>query len=409
MFELVNGRLGLPTVRVAETDGIYLHSLYDPVTEAHRLVDTWDVPHDTHRLTIVGLGLGYHVAECLRRFPNVEEVQVIECSDELVALAKSCFPETLADTRVRIVTPVECSEVGRLVSAEDIQSVFFHPPSLTILAHEPTRVVLAEILMLQASTRVLLPRLQSNWSHHKRLVSRSTALTGEQGGHRGRAGVLVSAGPSLDGARSSLASYQQSGAVLVVVSAALKRVLGWGIVPDYAVHTDSSDKACAHIEGLTQFSRVPQLLALPTVHPSFVDYYPGPVRWALQQGLDDVNEFATLHHYDTFPTGGSVATLGLSLLHYFGCDPIVFIGQDLAYVQGQAYASGIHREISPGSRSELCVPSVYGGLTETTLSWNSFRHWIEHFILTHPDRLYINRSYGAKIAGTRSEPSGEFT
>lgn len=61
--ELTPAKTGKPTVTV---NGLLLHSRYDPEQEAARLVDS--LSFDPKRPVIVtGLGLGYHVAELLRR------------------------------------------------------------------------------------------------------------------------------------------------------------------------------------------------------------------------------------------------------------------------------------------------------------------------------------------------------
>jgi spore maturation protein CgeB len=69
-LEVVQGRRGDPTLKKGD---VFLHSRYDPRTEAARLVDAADL--DPKRpVLVVGLGLGYHVLALLNRGMTVAVV-----------------------------------------------------------------------------------------------------------------------------------------------------------------------------------------------------------------------------------------------------------------------------------------------------------------------------------------------
>lgn len=79
-LELQDSKAGPPTVRA---DGVYLHSRYNPVEEAARFIDSANLEPERPVL-VVGLGLGYHVAELLRRG---YEVAVAEPGEGVAGLA----------------------------------------------------------------------------------------------------------------------------------------------------------------------------------------------------------------------------------------------------------------------------------------------------------------------------------
>ncbi|MBX5437708.1 MAG: motility associated factor glycosyltransferase family protein, partial [Alicyclobacillaceae bacterium] len=148
------------------------------------------------------------------------------------------------------------------------------------------------------------------------------------------------------------------------------------------------------------------LYALPTASSVAVASYPGEVVFVLQKGHEQAEEMAAALGADLFLTGGSVSTLALDLLHYFGCDPIIFAGLDLAYVDGKSHAdSGTRQSVTRSYTVE--VASVTGDKVLSTVSWQSFRRWIEQYISSHPDRTYINVSGGAHIQGTHLMTYGE--
>ena len=77
-----------------------LHSLYDPEAEARTIVDSFEFD-GKGILIIIGLGLGYHVAELDRKFPDADIV-VIEAVPEIYTLAKGHGPAI--DNRVKFIT-----------------------------------------------------------------------------------------------------------------------------------------------------------------------------------------------------------------------------------------------------------------------------------------------------------------
>lgn len=86
-ISLVETRKGNFSVRVEREDGAIntLHSLYDPEAEARAIVDRFHFD-GKGILIVLGSGLGYHVIELMRRFPEAEIV-VVESSSEIYELA----------------------------------------------------------------------------------------------------------------------------------------------------------------------------------------------------------------------------------------------------------------------------------------------------------------------------------
>jgi spore maturation protein CgeB len=78
--EVLPARSGVPTLRV---NGIFLHSRYDPEQEAARLIDSAGLDPQCP-VAVAGMGLGYHVAELVRRG---HEVHVVEPAEEVARLA----------------------------------------------------------------------------------------------------------------------------------------------------------------------------------------------------------------------------------------------------------------------------------------------------------------------------------
>ena len=118
----VEGRGAHPTLKV---DNIYLHSRYNPTEEAERLVASAELSVDRPVL-VVGLGLGYHIAELLRL--NFEVV-VIEPDP---AVAKLALDESIGEAEVLLAV----GDVDEVVADESFKALAQRIPQLLI--HPPT-------------------------------------------------------------------------------------------------------------------------------------------------------------------------------------------------------------------------------------------------------------------------------
>jgi hypothetical protein len=220
---------------------------------------------------------------------------------------------------------------------------------------------------------------------------------------RGRPGVVVGAGPSLDGALDAL-KRMEGRAAICAVSSALGALQAAGVQPDLVTTVEARGKPFDQTLGLPIWERA---VLAPGSHVAPV-VYEAPAR-AIMPALQAVGAVGTwlcqTFKIPALGTGGSVSTLAYSILRMLGCDPIIMVGVDCA-VRGDGshvYAANTLRE--PGETLPPIVQSqatAWGGIgtVPTTFALDSYRHWFETQALA-PDRVgRINASVGgAKIAG----------
>jgi hypothetical protein len=128
--------------------------------------------------------------------------------------------------------------------------------------------------------------------------------------------------------------------VLVAVDTALKPLLAAGMAPDFVVALDPSDANARHLRDVTVPGRTALVAEGSIAAASFApfgdrvfvfrvaDHAPWP--WLKQCGLDR----------GLLRAWGSVATSAFDLAVRLGGDPVVLIGTDLAYTDGQLYCRG---------------------------------------------------------------------
>lgn len=111
---LIKSRTGNYSLKV-KCEGGYektLHSLYDPEDEASKIADAFEFD-GKGILVVLGLGLGYHVAELAARFPD-SGIIVIEADQNIYELAREHGPDL--DNRIMIIAGLTHGEALRTVT-----------------------------------------------------------------------------------------------------------------------------------------------------------------------------------------------------------------------------------------------------------------------------------------------------
>jgi spore maturation protein CgeB len=136
----VRARNGLPSLKVTGEDGQTkaLHSLYDPEKEACSLVGGYSYGGEKH-IVVLGLGLGYHVLELARRFPDAQLI-VVEPSSEIYGMARACGTVDSLSDRATFIVGSSPSEALREITRRQLEaglnpiSIFRFPASFSLFS-----------------------------------------------------------------------------------------------------------------------------------------------------------------------------------------------------------------------------------------------------------------------------------
>jgi hypothetical protein len=160
------------------------------------------------------------------------------------------------------------------------------------------------------------------------------ALAGQ---YRGVPAFIVGAGPSLGKNGRQLADAAKKGIVIALNSSA-RALDSYGVEPQVLACMESIDVSHLY-ENVSYIDRVARAISL-TGHPNTLRTGAGPLL-PVFEGIQQQNgPLSELLGFGGLSVSGSVSTLAFSLALRLGCSPIVFVGQDLAYTGGEAYAAG---------------------------------------------------------------------
>lgn len=332
-----------------------LASRHRPLDEADRLADTVSI-ENAACVVVLGFALGHHVAAIASR---MKRTGLVICFEPDVALLRAVLQRIDCSTWLRasnvllITEPDDAGLISRAVSGmEGVISlgaaIVEHPPSRPRLDHA-SRVFLNTFtdVMRSIRTNVVTTLVQVETTLRNLLLNLDHYVTCPgvldlHGACEGRPAIVVSAGPSLQRNLHLLEDPSiRDRFVIIAVQTVLKTLLSRGIRPHFVTALDYHEISRRFYEGLTpEDVRGVTLVAEPKANPAILDAFPGAIRCVANETLDDVVGPALLRDLGSLPPGATVAHLAYYLARHLACDPVIFIGQDLGFTDGQYYAAG---------------------------------------------------------------------
>lgn len=437
-LEQLKARNGQPTLRARFPDGrtIFLHSAYDPERETRQWAEKADFGANDV-VVLFGCGAGYAAVALRERMSRNNHLLIL---DPLAASLSGdlLLPrETLADPRVQRTSNFRefreaydrienaCWKGISLLRLPIYEKLF--PEDLKELAHWVARQ--ANTLKMHRDTVFASARLwQKNLFQNLVRLPGSGAVSSAFGSFQDKPAIIVSAGPSLT---KNMHLLREAGdRALIIATGTAARLLHLKRLPYHLVISVDPNPANwkALFEGISHGNAV--LVYDVTTTPEVVESH-----LETKAAFYSLPDCRWLDQFFSPPlgllkTGGSVANIAFDLAVKFGCDPIVLIGQDLAYTDGVSHAAGAYRtkyapyvpagwfeqdqdELRQRAKDQpylsyllqkgrLSVPDIHGQPVWTDRNLFSFLVWFEQEIRRLGDRPMVVDATegGAFIPGT---------
>ncbi len=362
-LDVLPSKKGPLTAVATARDGrkLFLHSRYDPEQEALDFCKSLG-KSEAYCVILSGLGLGYHVKALFDLFG--EEIVVVVTEPDLVTIKTALEHVNLAaelDTgRLEIITSQAKNSLherlGRHATMLMLGTLFAVPAVArdhNVDFHNACRQAITDyaafakmsLLTLVRNSAITCRNIANNLPTYvctppADLLRRAFA---------GCPAILVAAGPSLAKNIDQLPALQDK-AVLIAAQTTLRLLLSRGIKPHFVTSLDFSDLSKQFFEAV----QVPDnlvLVAEPKASWHVVDAFRGTPAMAGHRIILLDNEFAhrclgeALAKRTPMEAGATVMHLAFYLAQWLGCDPIILVGQDLAFGGHCYYTPGvaIHR------------------------------------------------------------------
>lgn len=367
---------GVPSATIQELLSAprQLASKRRPLEEAKRWAQTVPIEENA-ALIIPGFGLGYHLAALAQR---VSRSGVLICFEPDLGLIRGVLERVdhtpwIEQSNLVII---HRADEPAIISSSVAGFEGFLASGTKIIEHPISRSRLGDVadafgkqfvqIIRAVRTNVITTMVQMQTSMHNMCMNLSHYALGEgvadlRNAAKGHPAVLVAAGPSLE---RNIAELQKPGVrdrvVIIATQTTLKPLLARGIKPHFVTALDYHEVSKRFYEGLTPADvEGVTLVVEPQANAAILDAFPGRVRCLGEEVLDVVLGEKLHRPMGKLPKGATVAHLAYYLARHLGCDPVVLVGQDLGFTDGQYYAGGaqIHNvwasELSPFRTLEM--------------------------------------------------------
>ncbi|MBL4697371.1 MAG: DUF115 domain-containing protein [Phycisphaerales bacterium] len=339
----------------AELDGVALASKRKPMHEAQRLAEKLD-PAQVACCAVLGFGMGYHCGTLLERLGTTGVVVCFEPDLEMLkaVLGRVDYSKMFATGRFFLVTGADDpATVGRIFTGIEAVvglgvEIISHPPSKKRLGtsgdvfgkvfSDTLGSVRTHLVTTLANARISFRNAMMNLDHY----TTSAGVELLKDSCKGKPAIVVSAGPSLSRNLDLLCDPKVRDSVVVIaVQTVLKTLLAKGIKPEFVAALDYHEISTRFYEGITaEDVEGVRLIVEAKANPAILDAFPGEVLCVSDELLDRLLGDSLKREMGNLSMGGTVAHLCYYFARYLGCDPVIFIGQDLGFTDGQYYAAG---------------------------------------------------------------------
>ncbi|WP_342415802.1 6-hydroxymethylpterin diphosphokinase MptE-like protein [Paenibacillus sp. FSL R10-2782] len=417
MLPSANGEPNVVLIRGGRSH--YLHHPEQPSREAELFVAGFKEVVPQAHVIFFGVGLGYHIREFLSRHPNTS-FSIIEPDATVMNIFLQHLNEHdwLADQMVEevMVGPISGETLGIMRRLIDrVSGVLVVPwlPYRSIFAGELKKFneMLGKMVSYKKNKMAVNHAYEKKWAlnsmHNFPFILCSSDflhIGSEQ--IEGKPVLIVSAGPSLNDEIQHLRHIRENNlAYLFTVGSAVNTLVEHGIHPHGTFSYDPSDYNVNVLQKVVdkRIDSIPLIFG-STVGKHTLDDYPGRIMHIIisQDELSmHILRTPEGHKPTIINDAPSVAVIALQCMIQMKADPIVLVGQNLAYRDEQYYAEGItHAQGVPASADLPRVQGVHGQQVVTRQSFIKMKTEMEFYISTAKGTEFINTTReGAAIKG----------
>lgn len=393
-IQIIKAKNGEATVKV---DNILIHSMYNPSREAVGFIKNSILKVNSEKkiAVIYGLGLGYHVKILLDNLSEDYTVALFDADEKFYEKVKNVevVKEVLKDKRLKFYNKYNKDFSAYFLKyLNEVNDIIIFKPALKILPN--TYSDLKRILNGYELARIEIEKHGALAESNAELNLKETSMKIEdfikEYNFSGKTIVLAASGPSLDLNLKNLKEARQK-VIIFSVGSAAKTLIQNGIIPDMVCIIDPQDIVFEQLKEV--YDKNIPLCFLSTANNETVS------KWVGKKYMFFNDEKSSNAYKDVYiETGKSVATAALSIA--IECKPlkIVFVGQDLAYINDKSHCEDYGDNLNIGFDY---VEGVNGEKLVTNEGFLYFKAWIENKIKKTRGIEFINCSSGADIKGTK--------
>lgn len=386
----------------------FVHSLYSIDEEMTLMFSS--VPEDSENLVILGIGTGKILEYVKKNYRFIKKLIIIEPSLQIfkrflsrysfknvfkeMGLVSMLVNKSEADVSKFLFSALyeETEKPYDMVAVASYISLFSdYYNSIKKQIVSSIRTSMAHMVTLHWTKYKWINNTFNNMRHD------SISHTDIMGILKGKPAVIVSAGPSLNKHIHVLNDLKRK-AIVVAVGSAMKILDSNGIKPQMRAAIDGSFNASIYDDEFFELSEQIPILFASQLTDQLLPLYNGKkIHMTLE--TDYINSYLNNKMdmaNNPVISGASVANAATWFLSQAGCNPIIFIGQDMCIYDDGLYAKG-RSQYDRKNFSNLNVIEmidVYGKKVVAPRGYLQIKYDFENKIKNFPNTRYINATEG---------------
>ncbi|MCL6589529.1 MAG: DUF115 domain-containing protein [Firmicutes bacterium] len=429
--EIEQGRTGLPVARVSRAGRkVYLNSPYDPELDARRWAANQFGGTSARNVLVCGGGFLYHI-QALLELERFEKIIVYEPSR---AVFQACLREVdlepVCRPQVLLLAGADHEGLYKHIAKFLGRDFFYNKTELQIAVLPSYKDLFQKQIQLfqnefmeslkieqlnLATTNKYIENWLLNEFKNLRTISDTPAIRHFLGRFKNIPAIIVSAGPSLEKNVRLLNDVKEK-ALIICAGSSIRAMKRNGVSPHFQLAVDPHEINARLYNDLDledlyflycfnfYYGVVEKLRGKKIIFQTNAEIFPAFVAEKLGYQFGDLN------------SGFSCAHTCFDLAYLLGCNPIILIGQDLAYTGNKRYAEGhltshqkyLHeKELPPGC---FLTKDIYGQDIITDRHLDGFRIIFETMFANMPPGKVqiINATEGGQpIKGAVNRKLGE--
>ncbi len=244
-----------------------------------------------------------------------------------------------------------------------------------------------------------------NMFRNTEAITKSLPLNLLKGYYKNFPAVIVSAGPSLDKNIQYLKKYQDR-VLIISTDATFRTLLNLNIRVDFVGVLERDYITYQKFFNNINYDKIPTLIYQAVAWPDIPSNFKNIKIVTFKKGLPTEDKYSEYlgKDYKSLKSGTSVATMLMSFSHFIGVNPIILIGQDLAYSQdGYTHAKNVSVRKKVIMKDTIELEGINNQKVKSTVTWRNFKLELEELIRKNNLNVIDATEGGALIRGTKIE------
>ncbi|MGM0841687.1 MAG: motility associated factor glycosyltransferase family protein [Bacillota bacterium] len=404
---------------------ILYNSYYDPYKEAEALTKHLDYNVNRSMITVIGVGMGYHLLEILKSMNEKSVILAIEQNPNILKTLFWYVDFSGFIEKGRILFELINKDQDVYTSLSQIMSTLF----LNIYSIQTVVLPIMDLSYIKFSRKVLnyiadlrntlefsigndledtidgvYNRIQ-NLPHVIKNPGVKQFLEKYKGTYKNKPAIIIASGPSLD-KNIHLLKEAQGKALLLACDGSMESLKKHEITPDVV---SSIERILLTYEAFYKGKNFPEetvLVAPAVVRPEIMNSFTNKTL-SLFKNESFGNYFNNMvFDKGSVFSGACVAHQLMGIAVALEANPIILVGQDLAYSEdgiSHTCEASVKEKVNL-ENVNLYVEDINGKKVPTTIIWKLFKDIYEQFISTIKTNCIDASEGGAYIKGTNIMP-----